>query len=53
MSAGQHVGRELQPFEMQRDAARQRLEREGLRQARHAFEQDVPICQQRDQQPVQ
>src|SRR6202021_3564670 len=37
----------------QRDATRQRLEREGFREARHALQQDVPVGEQRDQQAVQ
>ncbi len=47
---GQHVGRELQPLEMQRDAAGQRLQRQGFGQAGHAFQQHVAVGQQRDQQ---
>jgi hypothetical protein len=48
----QHVGRELQALEAERDAARQGLEGERLGEAGHAFEQHVAVGEQRNQQTV-
>ncbi len=42
----QHVGRELDALETHRERLRQRLQRQGLAQARHAFEQDMAVGQQ-------
>ena len=40
---GRHeVRRELHPLELAADRLRQRLDREGLRQAGHALDEDVP-----------
>jgi hypothetical protein len=50
---GQHVGRKLQTLEAQRDALSQRLQRQGLGQARDTFQQDVAVGQQRDEQSVE
>ena len=38
-------------MERRLDRCRKRLHRQGFRQARHAFEQHVPVRQQADQQP--
>ena len=40
----EHVGRELQALEIQADRGGERLERERLREAGHAFEQDVAVA---------
>ena len=49
---GQHVGRELEAVELQLRGGGQRLERERLGQARHAFEEDVAVGDQADEQAV-
>ncbi len=49
----QHVGRKLQALEVHVDAGGQGFERQGLGEARHAFQQDVAVGEQRDQQPVE
>jgi len=47
---GQHVGRKLQTLEAHRNATRQSLQGQGLRQAGDALQQHVTIGEQRDQQ---
>ena len=49
---GQEIGRELDAMERGLDCRRQRADTEGFREAGHAFEQDMPIGEQADQQPV-
>ena len=49
---GQQVGRELDAMEGGLDRGRQGADGQGLGQAGHAFEQDVAVGQQPDQQPV-
>ncbi len=52
MSAGQQVGRELDAMEGGLDGGGQGADAHGFGQAGHAFEQDVAVGQQPDQQPV-
>ena len=47
---GHQVGRELDALELAADRLGQRLDRHGLGQAGHAFDQDVPARQQRHDQ---
>jgi len=47
----QQVRRELNPLEPRRQGLRQGLDRRRFGQARHAFEQNVPVRQQAHQQP--
>ncbi len=49
---GQHVRRELKTLEVEVDGAGQRFERERLGQAGHAFEQDVAVGDERNEQAV-
>ena len=49
---GHQVGGELQAGELAADGGRQRLDREGLRDAGHALEQHVPAGQQGDEHPL-
>ena len=49
---GQHVRRELQAREFDVHAVRQRFHGECLGQAGHAFEEDVAVGQQADDQPL-
>ena len=48
----EQIGRELDAPEARLDRRGERLHREGLRKAGHAFEQDVPIREQADEQAV-
>ena len=48
----QQVGRELQPLKAGLDAGGQRLDGERLGEAGHAFEQDVAVGEQAEQEPV-
>ena len=50
---GQHVRRELNPLEAEIDASGQRFEGERFCQAGHAFEKDVAIGDQRNEQAVE
>ena len=52
MSAGQQVGRELDAVKGGMDGGGQGADAHGLGQTGHAFEQDVAVGQQPDQQPV-
>ena len=49
---GQHVGRELQPLKLHLRGRRERFERERLRQAGHAFQKDVAVGDEADEQAV-
>ena len=49
---GQHVRRELQAREFDVHAIRQRFHGERFGEARHAFEQNVAVGQQADDQPL-
>ena len=49
---GQHVGRELQAFELHIHAARQCFQGQRLSEARHSLQQHMAIGEQSDQQPV-
>ena len=48
----QQIGRELDALESGLDARAQRLDGERLGEAGHAFEQDVAVGEQADEQPV-
>ena len=48
----QHVRGKLQTLKFHLGGRRKRLERERLRQPRHAFQQDVAVGDEADQQPV-
>ena len=50
---GDKVGRELDALELAANRFRQGLDRHGLGQTRHAFDEDVPARQQRDDQSLQ
>ena len=50
---GHQVGRELDALELAADRLGQGLDRHRLGQARHAFDQDMPARQQRDDQALQ
>ena len=52
MSAGSMSGVNWMRWKLVEIAARERLERERLREARHAFEQDVAAREQRDDQTI-
>ena len=49
---GEQVGRELDSLEAGVDATRERLDRQRLREAGHAFEEDVPVREQADDQAI-
>ncbi len=49
---GQQVGRELDALKLRFEARCQLLDRRGLGQTRGAFDQQVAVGQQRDQQPI-
>ena len=50
---GHQIGRELDALEAALHGARQGRDRQGLGQARHAFDQKMPAGQKRDQHPFQ
>ena len=52
-SAGNEVGRELDPLERAADRARQRLHGERLGEAGHAFDQQVALREDRDQHALE
>ena len=52
-SAGEQVGRELDPLELQVQRPGDGPHRERLRQPRHALEQHVAVGQQADEKPVE
>ena len=52
MSAGQQIGRELDAMELGLHRRRERADGQRLGQAGHAFEQDVAVGEQADEQPV-
>src|SRR5207302_3328342 len=47
------VGRELDPLEVTADRLGDRLDAERLRQARHAFHEEMPSGQERDEDPLE
>ena len=49
---GQHVGSKLQALKIQTDRGGERLERERFREAGHAFEKDVAVADQADDEPI-
>ena len=49
---GQQVGRELDAMKLRLDGRGQRADGQRLGQARHAFEQDMAVGEQADEQPV-
>jgi len=49
---GQQIRRELETRERGVERPRKRLHRQGFRQTGHAFQQDVAVAQQPDEQPV-
>ena len=49
---GEQVGRELDTLKIELQYLRQRVDGQGFRQARYAFEQDVAARKQANQQPV-
>ena len=49
---GEQVDGELDPGELEVDRLRERRDQEGLGQARHALEQQVPAGEQRDQESL-
>ena len=51
-SAGNKIRGELQTLKTGLDAGGHRFDREGFRQARHAFEKNVAIGEQAEQQPI-
>ncbi len=51
-SAGSKIGRELQTLETGLNGRRQRFDGERLGQAGHAFEQDVTVGEQAEEQPI-
>ena len=49
---GQHVGRELDALKVRVDGGGERAQRECLGESRHAFEQQMTVGDQADQEPV-
>ncbi len=49
--AGHQVGRELHPAEVAREDATQRVDKQRLAQPGNAFDEDVPLGEQGDQDP--
>ena len=49
---GQHVGRELDALKARVDGGGERAQRERLGESRHAFEQQMTVGDQADQEPV-